>query len=155
MTLTLEDKHWQNGSFTVGFSFSNGIAYCEGFTMETVVSHGLRLKYRMLVRHPVDGKFWTMKGMEEPMKQDEIQKAIDEKHKGSVPGKEFVFEVYDETGKERIFATQFDAEAKIPAKGYGNEHLVVTSFTWSFPLPEILQSIAKKALEDHMKGIES
>lgn len=151
MTYKMEDKHWQNGSFTLSFSFSNGIAYCEGFTMETVVGDALKLKYRMLVKHPVDGKFWTMKGMEEPMRQDDIQKVIDERHKGSIAGKEFIFEVFDETGKTNLFGTKFNAEEKIPAEGYGSEHLVVTSFTWSLPLPPELQFIAKKALEDHMK----
>lgn len=119
--------------------------------MENVVSDALELKYRILVKHPVDGKFWTMKGMEEPMRQDEIQKVLDEKHKGSLPGKEFIFEVFDKTGKTNLFGTKFNAEEKIPAEGYGSEHMVFTSFTWSFPLPPELQIIAKKALEDHIR----
>jgi hypothetical protein len=152
MNRVLEDKHWQNGSFTVGFSFSNGVAHCEGFTMETVVSHALGLKYRIQVKHPIKGNFWVMKGMEKPMSQDEIRKVIDEVHKGHLSGKEFIFEVFDKTGEKNLFGTRFNAEEKIPAEGYGNEHLVFTSFTWSYPLPADLQPIAKAALEQHMQG---
>lgn len=149
----MDDRHWQNGSFTVGFSFSSGVAHCEGFTMETVVSDALELKYRILVKHPVKGKFWTMKGMEKPMRQDEIQKVIDEQHRGFLAGKEFIFEVFDKTGERVLFGTKFNAEEKIPAEGYGSEHLVVTSFTWSFPLPPDLQEIAKETLKKHMQKI--
>lgn len=149
MTYVIQDKHWQNGSFTVGFSFSNGIAHFEGFRMETVVSHALELKYRILVKHPVDGKFWTMKGMEEPMRQDEIQRVLDKQHNGFLAGKEFIFEVFDKSGEKNLFGTKFNVDEKIPAEGYGSEHLVVTSFSWNFPLPPELQVIAKKALEDH------
>ena len=149
--MTIEDKHWQNGSFTVSFSFSNGIAHFEGFSMETVVSDSLALKYRVLVEHPVEGKFWTIKGMEDPMRQAEIQRVLNDLHKGFLAGKEFIFEVFDKTGKKNLFGTKFNAEDKIPAEGYGSEHLVVTSFTWSFPLPPDLQLEAKEALEKHMQ----
>ena len=152
MTYVIQDKHWQNGSFTVRFSFSNGIAHCEGFSMENVVSAALELRYRILVRHPIDGNFWTMKGMEEPMRQGEIQKVLDERHKGFLAAKEFIFEVFDKTGKN-LFGTRFNAEDKIPAEGYGSDKMVFTSFSWSFLLPPELQAMAKKALEDHMKKI--
>jgi hypothetical protein len=123
--------------------------------MENVVSDALELKYRILVKHPVDGKFWTMKGMEEPMRPDEIQKVLDDRHKGFIASKEFIFEVFDKTGKRNLFGTRFNAEDKIPAEGYGSDKMVFTSFSWSFPLPPELQTIAKKSLEDHMKGIRS
>jgi hypothetical protein len=154
MNKFLDEKHWQNGSFTVSFSFSNGFAYCEGFSMETVVSDALELKYRIQVKHPVEGGFWTMKGMEEPMRQAEIREVIKERHKGSIVGKEFIFEVFDKTGKRNIFGTRFDTEEKIPPEGRGSEHLVVKSYTWSYPLPEDLQLIAKKALEDYSERIK-
>lgn len=95
-----------------------------------------------------------MKGMEKPMTQDEIRKVIDEVHKGYLSGMEFIFEVFDKTGERNLFGTKFDAKEKIPPEGYGNEHLVVTSFTWSFPLPKDLQPIAKKALQDNINGIK-
>jgi hypothetical protein len=153
--IKIEDKHWQNGSFTVSFSFSNGVAHCGGFSMETVVSDALELKYRILVKHPKDGKFWTMNGMEEPMRQDEIQKVLDKDHNGYLAGKEFVFEVFDKLGKTNLFGSRFNAVEKIPAEGYGSEHLVVTSFSWSFPLPSELQKLAKEALEKHAQGVNS
>lgn len=152
MTYVIQDKHWQNGSFTVGFGFSNGIPHCEGFTMETVVSTALDLKYRILVKHPLKGDFWTMKGMEVPMSQDDIEKALKEFHNGYLSGKEFIFEVFNKTGGELLFGTKFNAAEKIPAEGYGSDHLVVTSFTWTYPLPEEMQQVAKKALEDHVRG---
>lgn len=151
----MKDEHWQNGSFTVDFSFSNGVANFTGFVMETVVSCALELKYRVLVKHPIEGKFWTMKGMEEPMRQDDIQKVLKEQHKGYIAGKEFVFEVFDQTGEECLFATKFNAEERIPAEGYGSEHLVVTTFSWNFPLPPDLQQKAKKALKQHVKGFKT
>lgn len=155
MTYAIQEKHWQNGSFTVGFGFSNGIAHCEGFTMETVVSIALGLKYRILVKHPLKGGFWTMKGMEDPMSQDEIEDAMKKFYNGYLNGSEFIFEVFDNTGKELLFGTKFNAADRIPSEGYGTEHLVVTSFTWSFPLPEKMRPIAKKALEEHVKkGIQ-
>ena len=152
--MKIEDKHWQNGSFTVGFSFSNGIAHCEGFSMETVVSTALKLKYRIQVKHPIEGNFWTMKGMEEPMSQDEIDKVLKEKHNGYISAKEFIFEVFDNTGKN-LFGTRFNAEEKIPAEGYGSDKMVWTSFNWSYPLRADLQILAKKALEAHMLKIKS
>jgi len=149
----MNDKHWKNGSFTVGFSFSSGVAHCNGFSMETVVSDSLELKYRILVKHPIDKKFWTMKGMENPMREEEIQKVLDEKHNGFLAGKEFIFEVFDNTG-DNIFGTKFDATEKIPSEGYGSEHLVITSFSWSYPLPLNLQKKAKESLEVHMQGVK-
>lgn len=153
MSLKIEDRHWQNGSFTVGFSFSNGNAYCEGFKMETVVSDALRLKYRLLAKHPEDGRFWTLKHMEEPLRQDEIEKVLEEIHRGYIASTEFAFEVFDESGKEKLFSTKFNAAERIPANGYGSEHIVFQSFTWSYPLPPKLQEVAKKALEDYVAGV--
>jgi len=89
------------------------------------------------------------------MRQDKIQEVLDKEHSGCLAGKEFVFEVFDKTGETRFFNTRFNAEEKIPAEGYGLEHLVVTSFSWSFPLPEELQKIAKEALENHVSGIRT
>ena len=149
----IEERQWKKGSFTVNFHFSNGIAHFEGFSMETVVSVKLGLKYRVLVKHPIDGKFWTMKGMENPMIQDEIEKVLKEHHKGFLSAKEFAFEVFDKTGTRKLFATRFDAEDKIPPEGYGNEHLVVQSFSWLFDLPEDLQSAAKQAIEEHFARV--
>src|SRR4051812_33121323 len=100
----IEEKQWKKGSFTVGFHFSNGIAHFEGFSMETVVSEALELKYRVLVKHPTEGNFWTMKGMEEPMTQNEIQRVLEEKYNGFLVGKEFAFEIFDKTGKRKLFA---------------------------------------------------
>lgn len=102
------------GSFTVGFHFSNGVAHFEGFSMETLVSSTLRLKYRVLLKHPVDGKFWTMKGMENPMTQDEIQEVLETQHRGFLGAKEYAFEVFDETGEEKLFATKFNADERFP-----------------------------------------
>jgi len=152
MPYEIKEKHWQNGSFTVQFSFSNGVAHFDGFAMETVVSHGLHLKYRVLVKHPVDGKFWTMKGMENPMSQDEISSVLKKQHKGYLAGTEFVFEVFDETGETRLFNSRFNAKDKISPEGYGSEHLVVTSFSWNYEFPtETLKQLAKQALEEHVQ----
>jgi len=91
-----------------------------------------------------------MKGMESPMEQREIRKVLDEKHKGFLEGKEFAFEVFDNTGTTKLFATRFNATEKIPAEGYESEHLVATSFCWSFDLREELQPLARKAFEEYL-----
>lgn len=154
MTYVIKDSHWQNGSFSVRFSFSNGIAYCSGFGSESLVSNALGLKYMILLKHPIDKNFWTLKGMEEPLSQDEIHDVIEKRHKGSIAGEEYIFKVFDNTGK-LLFGTRFDASEKIPPKGYGSEHFVVTSFSWTFPLPPDLQKLAKDALEKHEEKIRS
>ena len=151
--MKIEEKQWKQNSFTAGFHFSNGVAHFEGFSMETVVSNALELTYRVLVKHPKDGNFWTMKGMENPIRQEQIQKVLDKKHNGYLDGKEFVFEVFDKTGKRPLFATKFNAEEKIPTEGYGSKHLVATSFCWAFDLPEDLQPLAKNAIEKHLAPI--
>lgn len=127
-------------SFTTDFHFQNGIPFFEGFVMETVVSHRIEAKYRVLVKHPQDGHFYTMKGMEEPLTQDEIHKVLKEQHNGAIGAKEFAFEVFDKTGTRKLFATRFNAEEKIPADGYASDKLVVTTFSWIFDLPEDLKA---------------
>lgn len=126
-------------SFTVGFHFQNGHAYCSGFSTETVVSVNVGAKYRILVKHPKDGKFWTMKGMEEPMTQQEIHEVIEKKHHGALRREEFAFEVFDETGKEKLFATRFNAQERIPPDGFAPDKEVFTTFSWAFELPEHLK----------------
>lgn len=155
MTYVIKDEHWQNGSFTVGFSFSNGAAHCDGFRTETVVSDALELKYRILIKHPIDGKFWTMKGMEEPMRQNKIDEVIRKRHNGFLAGKEFIFEVFDKEGNH-LFGTRFDAEERIPPDAHKSDRVVFTSYSWTFPFKsEKLQQLAKQALEEHERKIES
>jgi hypothetical protein len=123
-------------SFTTDFHFQNGVAYFEGFILETVVSNRIGAKYRVLVKNPKDNHFYTMKGMEEPLKQDEIRKVMDERYKGSIGADEFAFEVFDNTGQKKLFAIRFNAKEKIPSDGYSTDKLVVTSFCWAFDMPK-------------------
>ena len=153
MDKPIEERQWKRSSFTVRFTFSNGAARCEGIDPDTVVSGALKLRYRIQVKHPVDGKFYTMKRMEEPMRLREVQKALDERHNGFLDGKEFVFEVFDKDGKRSLFATKFNAEEKIPSEGFGSEHLVAKSFCWGFELPPDLQPVAKEAIEKYLAPV--
>lgn len=126
-------------SFTTSFHFHNGCAFFDGFTMETVVSNHIGAKYRVLIKHPADGKFWTMKGLEEPMTQTEIGKVLKNLHKGALIGKDFAFEVFDKTGTEKLFATVFNAQDRIPADGFSSDKEVFTTFSWAFELPESMR----------------
>lgn len=153
MTYAIQDKHWQTSSFTVRFSFSNGVAHLTDLMAENVVNNALGLKYRILVKHPVEGGFWMMKGMENPMTEDEIDNALNKFHNGYLSGSEFVFEVYQSDGKTNLFATKFNVEDKIPDEAFKSDRLVITPFTWSFPLPQDLQVSAKQALENHVLKI--
>ena len=133
-------------SFTVGFHFGNGHAYCSGFSLETVVSVKVGAKYRILVKHPKDGKFWKMKGMEEPMSQDEIHEVLKHHHHGALRAEEFVFEVFDRDGA-LLFHSKFNAQERIPPDGYAPDKIVWTSYSWAFELPERLKKEASKEAE--------
>lgn len=126
-------------SFTTSFRFQNGRAFFRGFTLETVVSQRINAKYRVLAKNPNDGKMYTLKGMEEPMPQKEINKVLNEQRHGALCFEEFAFEVFDETGKEKLFATKFNAQEKNPPDGYAPDEIVYTSFSWAFELPERLK----------------
>lgn len=125
-------------SFTASFHFQSGHAFFDGFTQETVVSVRIKAKYRVLVKNPEDDHMYTMKGMEKPLSQEEIRKVLKEKHQGSIHGEEFAFEVFDEKG-ERLFATKFNAQERIPPDGFESNKVVYTSFSWVFELPEGLR----------------
>jgi len=122
-------------SFTVDFHFQNGKAICTGFAMETVVSKKINAKYRILVKNPADGYFYTMKGMKEPLTQEEINSVLREKYKGGITAEEFAFEVFNGEG-EKIFATKFNATDKTPADAFNPEKMVFTNFSWSFELSD-------------------
>ncbi len=122
-------------SFTVSFHYQNGVSYFDGFILETVVSENIGAKYRVLVKKPGTDDFYTMKGMEEPMNQDGIDVVLREKHNGSIPAKEFVFQVFDNSGSKKLFESKFNVAERIPQDGYGSDKMVVNSFSWSFDLP--------------------
>ena len=130
-------------SFTANFHYSGGKTFFSSLSPETVVSHNIGAKYRVLMMNPNDNQFWTMKGMEEPMTQDEINDVIKERHRGALCGTEFAFEVYDSTGDRKLFATRFNAQDKIPADGHASDKAVYTSFSWVFDLPEDLKKLAE------------
>jgi len=135
MSITSKDNRL---SFTVDFNFENGYAYCSGFSLETVVSMRIGAKYRILVKHPEDGKFWTVKGMEKPMPQRETQDVIEKRHHGALRGAEFIFEVFDRDDAP-LFNTKFNAQERIPPDGYAPDKIVWTSYSWAFELPERLK----------------
>ena len=131
-------------SFTTDFHFQNGKAYFTGFVMETKISDEIGAKYRVLLKKPGTDDFWTMTGMEDPMTQDDIHNVIENTHHGSVASDEFVFEVFDrDDGK--LFNTKFIASERIPAGGYCNDKLVITTFSWVFDLP---YDLVKKEIID-------
>ena len=138
-------------------SFNNGVAHLTDFDAYNVVNNALSLKYRILMKHPNPTKegFWTMKEMEKPMTESEIENALKKIHSGYLSGTEFVFEAYRGDGVTSLFATKFNVEEKIPDEAFKSDKWVITSFTWSFELPPDLQKIAKKALQDHMDAITS
>ena len=125
-------------SFTVSFHFHSGRAFFDGFTLETVVSRRINAKYRILAKNPTDGHMYTFKGMEEPMSQKEINDVLDEQHNKTLCFEEFAFEVFDETGKDLLFATKFNAQDKVPPNGNSSDNVVYTTFSWAFELPERL-----------------
>ncbi|OGJ54148.1 hypothetical protein A3D11_03935 [Candidatus Peribacteria bacterium RIFCSPHIGHO2_02_FULL_49_16] len=135
--MTTTNGH-QRLSFTADFYFENGKAYFTGFALETVVSVNIGAKYQVLVKRE-DGKFWSLKKMESPLSQDDVQKVIDELG-GSIMGEEFLFKVFDKNDKE-IFGTRFNVSERIPPDGYSNDKLVMTNYSWVFDLPEYLQQV--------------
>lgn len=126
-------------SFTACFHYSGGKSFFAGLSLETVVSTNIGAKYRVLMMNPQDKQFWTMKGMEEPLTQDEIYGVLKERYKGVLCGQEFAFEVFDSTGKRKLFATRFNAQEKMPSDGCASDKAVYTSFSWAFDLPEDLK----------------
>ncbi|GEM_PF-5319451 len=139
---SMRDPKHERMSFTVDFNFESGKAFFTGFAMETVVSKKIGAKYRVLVKNPVDGFFYTMKGMEEPLTQDEIDQVLKERYKGAIMAEEFAFEVFDGTG-EKIFATKFNAADKIPADGFNPQKMVFTNFSWAFELSDVHKALLK------------
>ena len=123
-------------SFTARFDFSGGRSFFKGFSPNRI-----DVKYRVLMMNPKDNHFWTMKGMEEPMTLDEIDEVIKERYGGSLCGEEFAFEVFDNSGKRKLYATKFNAQEKIPPDGYASDKWVITSFSWAFELPDDLKKI--------------
>jgi hypothetical protein len=142
----MSDPKDEGMSFTADFDFASGKAFFTGFALETVVSKKIGAKYRVLVKNPADGFFYTMKGMEEPLTQDEIDHVLKERYKGAIMAEEFAFEVFDRTG-EKIFATKFNAADKIPPDGFNPEKMVFTSFSWPFPLTDRLKSLLNEKTE--------
>lgn len=131
-------------SFTARFHYSGGKAFFTGLSPETSVSKNIGAKYRVLMMNPKDNQFWTMKGMEEPLTQDEIYDVLKEHYEGVLCGQEFAFEVFDSTGKRKWFATRFNVQEKIPSDGYASDKVVYTSFSWAFDLPEDLMELVRK-----------
>ena len=131
----MTDLKHEKMSFTVDFDFQNGKAVCIGFALETVVSKKINAKYRILVKNPADGYFYTMKGMEEPLTQEEIDVVLKERYNGGIMADEFAFEVFNGDG-EKIFATKFNAADKTPADAFNSEKMVFTNFSWSFELSD-------------------
>ncbi|MDD4319431.1 MAG: hypothetical protein PHW10_03865 [Candidatus Peribacteraceae bacterium] len=136
----MSDQKLERMSFTVNFNFQSGKAFFTGFAMETVVSKKIGAKYRVLVKNPADGFFYTMKGMEEPMTQDKIDQVLEERYKGALMAEEFAFEVFDRSG-EKIFATRFNALDKISADGFSSEKIVFTNFSWPFELSDSTKAL--------------
>jgi len=124
--------------FTASFHYQSGRPFFDGFTQETNVSNEIGAKYRILVMHPEEKAFYTMKGMEEPMTQREIRKVLQERYGGSIRADEFAFEVFDAVGN-KIFKTRFDASAKSIGGG-GADSTTFTTFSWSFELPDDLKA---------------
>lgn len=125
-------------SFTADFSFQRGIPVFGGFALETIVSKESGAKYRVLVKKPDDGHFYTIKKMEEPMLQDEIDRVLREHYYGGIEADEFIFEVFDGSNN-KIFATRFNAKERVPAEGYDSDKFVWTSYSWHFDLPTRLE----------------
>ncbi len=121
--------------FTAMFRFQGGKAFFEGFTLETAASKQRRVTYRVLVNNPADGAFYTMKFMEEPLGQREIQKVLERHYHGSLMADEFAFEVFD-AESHLLFATRFDAHSKVPAQAASAKNMIVMTFSWSFPLKD-------------------
>lgn len=139
----MSDSKQERMSFTVNFNFQSGTAFFTGFALETVVSKQIGAKYRVLVKNPADGYFYTMKGMEEPMTQDQIDQVIKERYRGAIMADEFAFEVFNGEG-EKIFATKFNAADKMSADAFNPEKTVFTNFSWPFELSD-----KDKTLLDH------
>lgn len=133
--------------FTTSFHYQSGMPFFDGFTQETRVSNEIGAKYRVLVMHPEEKAFYTMKGMEEPMTQREIRAVLQERYRGSIRADEFVFEVYDAEGN-KIFKTRFNAAEK-PIGDGRTDSTTFTTFAWSFELPDNLKVKVKEGQEDN------
>ena len=65
------------------------------------------LKVKVLVKHPKDGNFWTMKNLEDPVTAKEFNRILRRHHKGYLAGHEFVFQVFN--GEEKIWESKYDS----------------------------------------------
>jgi len=146
----MSDLKMEKLGFTTSFHYQSGIPSFDGFTMETRVSSDIGARYRVLVMHPEEKAFYTMKGMEEPMTQQEIRTVLQERYGGSIRADEFAFEVFDVDGN-KIFKTRFDAAEK-PIGGGGTDSTTFTTFSWSFELPDNLKAKVKKGQEGDDNG---
>lgn len=138
----MNDPKNERMGFEVNFHFQTGKAFFTGFGFEDVVSKKIGAKYRVLVKNPADGYFYTMKGMEEPMNQDQIDQVLKDRYTGAIMADEFAFEVFNRQG-EKIFATKFNAVEKMSPDAFNPEKTTWTHFSWSFELSDKDKALPK------------